>query len=211
MLKIFILSALIFGMMAKAQVPEKVKVNTAQLTRLETMLSNQITLTDSQKKLFSSGDILSTATVTSPTEKTQSLKLFVAGVHPRNCVRAMRKISLYESYDKFIDFIKESKYDPQSTQLSLTIDHTLLPYTMIMSFKLQRITGVGEYKFMFEHGFLKDLQGTIGVQNLDKFCVLTLKADWNGPDSHLPNIALEIFAQTLSKLGLEHLIRLSLF
>jgi hypothetical protein len=210
-MKIFILSALFFGKLSWAQVPERVKLNTSQVTRLETMLSNQITLTDSQKKIFSSGEILSYANVDSPSEKQQKLDLIVVGVHPRNCVRAMRKISLYENYSSFIDFIKKSDYNNSTQQLSFTINHTLLPYAMVMSFKLPRITGVGSYPFVFEHGFLKDLKGEIGVQNLDKFCVLTLKANWQGKDSGLPNLALEMFAQTLSKLGLEHLIRLSLF
>lgn len=211
MMRIFILTAMFFGKLCLAQVPERVKLNTAQLTRLETMLSNQISLTSSQKKVFSQGDILAYANVNSPSEKQQKLDLIVAGVHPRNCVRAMRKIGLYENYSKFIDFIKKSDYNPSTTQLTFTIDHTLLPYAMIMSFKLPRINGVGSYPFVFEHGFLKNLKGEIGVQELDKFCVLTLKANWQGPDSGLPNLALEMFAQTLSKLGLEHLIRLSLF
>lgn len=211
MIKIFILSALFFGKLSWAQVPERVKINSAQLVRLETLLSNQISLTESQKKIFASGDILSQADVESPSEKEQKLALFVAGVHPRNCVRAMRKISLYENYSSFIDFIKKSEYNNSTQQLTFTIDHTLLPYAMIMSFKLPRINGVGTYPFVFEHGFLKDLKGEIGVQNLDKFCVLTLKANWQGKDSGLPNLALEMFAQTLSKMGLEHLIRLSLF
>ncbi len=211
MMKIFILSALFFAKLSWGQIPERVKVNSSQLMRLETMLSNQITLSDSQKKLFKEGEILSYANVESPSDKEQKLALFVAGVHPRNCVRAMRKISLYENYSSFIDFIKKSEYNNSTQQLIFTIDHTLLPYAMIMSFKLPRINGVGTYPFTFEHGFLKDLKGEIGVQNLDKFCLLTLKADWKGKDSGLPNLALEIFAQTLSKLGLEHLIRLSLF
>lgn len=210
-MRIFILLALIFGSMAQAQVPERVKMNTSQVMRLETMLSNQINLTDSQKKQFADGEIISYANVVSPSDKRQKMNLIVAGVHPRNCVRAMRKIGMYEDYSKFIDFIKKSEYDPKSTQLRFTIDHTLLPYAMIMTFKLPRITGVGSYPFIFEHGFLKDLKGTIGVQSIDKFCLLTLKADWQGPDSGLPNLALEMFAQTLSKVGLEHLIRLSLF
>lgn len=210
-MKIFILSALFFGKLSFAQVPERVKLNTPQLARLETMLSNQISLTESQKKIFLNGDILATANVESPSEKEQKLDLIVVGVHPRNCTRAMRKISMYENYSSFIDFIKKSEYNNSTKQLTFTIDHTLLPYAMVMSFKLPRITGVGQYPFVFEHGFLKDLKGEIGVKELDKFCVLTLKANWQGQDSRLPNLALEMFAQTLSKLGLEHLIRLSLF
>lgn len=157
------------------------------------------------------GDVISEGNVHSPTEKEQQLMLFVSGVHPRNCTRAMRKLSLYENYHQYMDFVKESSYDEINQKIKLTINHTLLPFPMVVSFKIPRITKEGHYPFTFDHGFLKDLKGTIIVKEVGKFCLLGMKTDWRGPDSKLPNIVLGTFLQTVGKLGLEHLIRVSLF
>lgn len=157
------------------------------------------------------GDVISTGKVDSPTEKEQQLMLFVSGVHPRNCTRAMRKLSLYENYHNYMDFIKTSKYDEKTQKFSFTIDHALLPFPMIVGFKIPRIKGEGVYPFTFEDGFLKGLQGRVIVQEVGKFCLMGLKTDWRGPDSKIPDVVFGTFAQTVGKLGLEHLIRVSLF
>lgn len=157
------------------------------------------------------GDVVSVGNVNSPTTKEQQMMLFVSGIHPRNCTRAMRKLSLYENYSSYMDFIKSSQYNDQTQKFSFTVDHALLPFPMIVGFKIPRITKEGHYPFTFEDGFLKDLKGTVIVQEVGKFCLLGLKADWRGPESPLPNIVFGTFVQTVAKLGLEHLIRVSLF
>ncbi len=157
------------------------------------------------------GEVISEGNVTSPTDIEQQLMLFVAGVHPRNCTRAMRKLSLYENYHSHMDFIKESKYDDVNQRVAFTIDHTLLPFPMLVRFKIPRITKAGHYPFLFEDGFLKNLKGTVIVKEVGKFCLLSLKTDWRGPESKIPNSIFGTFLQTVGKIGLEHLIRVSLF
>lgn len=157
------------------------------------------------------GEVISVGKVNSPTEKEQQMMLFVSGVHPRNCQRAMRKLSLYENYNTYMDFVKQSSYDEKKQQVNFVMDHALLPFPMSLTFKIPRIKGPGHYPFTFEHGFLKDLKGTVGVKDVGKFCLLTLKTDWRGPETKIPNIAFEAFIQTVGKIGLEHLIRVSLF
>lgn len=157
------------------------------------------------------GDVISTSKVTSPTDKEQQLMLFVSGVHPRNCTRAMRKLSLYENYSNYIGFIKKSEYDEKSQKIFFSMDHALLPFPMNLTFKLPRITKEGTYPFTFDHGFLKDLKGNIIVREVGKFCFLGLKTDWRGPETKIPNMVFEMFLQTAGKMGLEHLIRVSLF
>lgn len=157
------------------------------------------------------GEVISTGKVDSPTAKEQQMMLFVSGVHPRNCTRAMRKLSLYENYHTYMDFIKTSSYNESTQKFSFTIDHTLLPFPMIVGFKIPRITKEGIYPFTFEDGFLKGLQGKVIVQEVGKFCLLGLKTDWRGPESRIPNLVFGTFVQTVGKLGLEHLIRVSLF
>ena len=157
------------------------------------------------------GEVISVGNVTSPSDKEQQMMLFVSGVHPRNCVRAMRKLSLYENYTNYIDFIKKSSYDDKKEIVTFVMDHALLPFPMVLTFKIPRITKEGHYPFTFDHGFLKDLKGTIAVKEVGKFCLLTMKTDWRGPETKIPNVAFEAFIQTVGKLGLEHLIRVSLF
>jgi hypothetical protein len=157
------------------------------------------------------GEVISTGKVDSPTPKEQQMMLFVSGIHPRNCTRAMRKLSLYENYHNYMDFIKSSKYDEKTQKFSFVVDHALLPFPMIVGFKIPRITKPGVYPFTFEDGFLKGLQGKVVVQEIGKFCLMGLKTDWRGPDSKIPDVVFATFVQTVGKLGLEHLIRVSLF
>jgi hypothetical protein len=157
------------------------------------------------------GEVVSQGKVDSPASKTQQMLLFVSGVHPRNCTKVMRKLSLYENYHQYMDFIKESTYNENTQLFSFSIDHSLLPFPMIVKFKIPRITKPGHYPFVFEDGFLKDLKGTIIVQEIGKFCLLGLKADWRGPETKIPDVVFGTFVQTVGKLGLEHLIRVSLF
>ncbi len=157
------------------------------------------------------GNVVSVGKVDSPSDKEQQMMLFVSGIHPRNCTRAMRKLSLYENYSSYMDFIKTSKYDDVSQKFTFTIDHTLLPFPMIVGFKIPRITKEGHYPFTFEDGFLKNLKGTVIVKEVGKFCLLGLKTDWRGPESRIPDVVFGTFVQTVGKIGLEHLIRVSLF
>lgn len=157
------------------------------------------------------GVVISVGNVTSATNKEQQMMLFVSGVHPRNCTRVMRKLSLYENYSRYMDFIKKSSYDEKKQEVYFVMDHLLIPFPMHLTFKIPRITNEGHYPFMFDHGFLKDLKGTIGVKNIGKFCLLTLKTDWRGPETAIPNMPFSAFIQTVGKLGLEHLIRVSRF
>ncbi len=178
---------------------------------ISTELKPFFTPTEAQIEDLLKGEVISVGKVDSPRPKVQQMFLFVSGVHPRTCTRAMRKLSLYENYHQYMDFIKSSTYDEKTKKFSFTIDHALLPFPMIVSFKIPRIREEGIYPFTFETGFLKDLQGKIIVQDMDKYCLLGLKADWQGPESRIPNLIFGAFIQTVGKLGLEHLIRVSYF
>jgi hypothetical protein len=157
------------------------------------------------------GAVISVGKVDSPTEKEQQMMLFVSGIHPRNCTRAMRKLSFYENYSQYMDFIKKSDYNEEKEIVTFVMDHVLLPFPMNLTFKIPRIKKAGVYPFTFDHGFLKDLKGSIAVKDVGKFCLLTLKTDWRGPETRIPNLPFSMFIQTVGKLGLEHLIRVSLF
>jgi hypothetical protein len=198
------------SVMAIAQSP-KVNLSNAFNKPVLDELKPFFTPSEGQTEDLLKGDVVSVGKVDSPTDKEQQMMLFTSGIHPRNCTRAMRKLSLYENYSSYMDFIKESKYDEKTQKLSFIVDHALLPFPMVVGFKIPRITKEGHYPFVFEDGFLKDLKGTVIVKEVGKFCLLGLKADWRGPKSKIPNLVFEPFVQTVGKIGLEHLIRVSLF
>ncbi len=168
-------------------------------------------LSEGQKKDLLKGEVISEGNVSSPGPKQQQMKLIVAGIHPRNCIKVMRKLSQYENYHHFIEFIKESSYEEKTKKFSFTVDHALLPYPMIVSFKIPRIREEGQYGFLFESGFLKGLEGKVIVKEIGKYCLLGLNSDWRGPESPLPDVIFGTFVQTVGKIGLERLIRISLF
>ncbi|MFP5385650.1 MAG: hypothetical protein ACLGHN_06190 [Bacteriovoracia bacterium] len=187
----------------------KVSLSPAFGKTLATELEPFFSPSEGQLEDLLKGEVISTGKVTSPSEKEQQMVLFSSGVHPRNCTKAMRKLSLYENYHNYMDFIKTSTYDEKSQKFTFTIEHVLLPYPMVVSFKIPRITKEGYYPFTFEDGFLKGLKGTVIVQEVGKFCLLGLKADWRGPESKIPDVVFGTFVQTVGRVGLEHLIRVS--
>lgn len=164
-----------------------------------------------KEKIFE-GSVFSESNVKSSTitEKSiQELDFNIAGLHPKSCDYALKKLSLYESYSKFLDFVKSSKFDEQKNEINFLLAHPLLPYDMRLIFTLPRITKTGIYPFTFEHGILKDLKGNIHVIKHNNRCLFYTQADWRGPHTGFPNLIFEIFSQTLSKLGMEKLFRVS--
>ena len=164
------------------------------------------------KEKILEGSIFSESTVKSSIlgeNKIQELRFTITGLHEKSCAYALKTLSLYESYSKFIDFVKESTYDDKTELLNFKLSHTLLPYDMRLIFKLPRIGKTGSYPFLFDQGILKDLQGTIYVINHQNRCLFFSKAHWRGPTTGFPDIIFEFFSQTLAKLTMEKLFRIS--
>ena len=139
----------------------------------------------------------------------QSLKFSIAGLHPKSCDYALKKLSLYEEYSRYLDFVKVSKYDESKQEIDFFIEHTLLPYPIELTFILPRVRTVGQYPFRFQLGILKDLKGIIYVEKYKNRCLFYTSADWYGPHTGIPSLLLEIFSQTLSKISMELLFRIS--
>ena len=161
-------------------------------------------------EIFSESKVKSLVLVQGPkTEEIQELHFSIAGFHQKSCEYALKKLSLYESYSKFLDFVKISQYDEQKQEINFLLSHVLLPYDMRLIFNLPRITKEGTYPFSFDQGILKDLKGTIYVEKIDNRCLFYSKADWSGKDTKIPNVVFEFFSQTLAKMTMERLFRLS--
>jgi hypothetical protein len=164
------------------------------------------------KEKILDGDVFSESKVQSQ-DKTQSLKFSIAGLHAKSCDYAMKKLSLYENYHQFLNFVKESKYNSETKELNFLLSHALLPYDMRLIFNLDRIKGPGTYPFRFDIGILKDLTGTIQLADQSirgqKRCLIYTTANWSGPHTGFPNFIFESFSQALASYSMERLFRLS--
>lgn len=158
------------------------------------------------------GNVFSESKVTDFEEqnkKMQSLNFSIAGLHKKSCNYALKTLSQYERYNKFLSFVEESSYDDKIGEITFRLSHVLLPYDMMLIFKLPRIKEVGVYPFAFEIGFLKGLNGNIHVINHKNRCLFYSEASWKGPDTGVNAYIFEMFSQALSKLSMETLFRIS--
>lgn len=142
-------------------------------------------------------------------QKRQKLDFLILGLHKKACSRALVKLSQYERYAEFVDFITKSSYDKSSERIRLNLSHTFMPFDMVLDFKLERITKPGTYAFSFDAGFLKGLKGLISISSYKNRCFFATTADWQGPDSNIPNSVFSFFSQALGKLAMERLFRIS--
>jgi hypothetical protein len=154
------------------------------------------------------GEVVSWANVDSQGNQ-QSMRTRVVGVHPRSCTNGLRRISLYENYPKHIDYIKQASYDEGAKRVRFVLDHALLPFPMELVFHIPRIRAPGSYPFTFPGGIFKGLTGSIRVESLGARCLYYMETDWAGATTKIPDTAVQVFAQTLSRVGLEKLIRMS--
>jgi hypothetical protein len=129
--------------------------------------------------------------------------------NPKSCSYALKTLSLYEDYSRFLSFVKESRYDEKKKEINFLLSNVLLPYDMRLVFNLPRITSPGAYPFTFNVGILKNLQGTINVIDQKGRCLFYSTADWRGPYTGFNPTLFELFSQVLSKLSMEILFRIS--
>lgn len=141
--------------------------------------------------------------------KEQSLELTVIGLHSKSCRFALPKLALYEHYYEFLELVKKSVYNDATQHLYLKVDHKLLPFPMVLYFKLPRIKKPGLYQFSFDRGFLKGLVGRIQIKEQGHRCLMMARADWKGPVTKIPDSIFQMFTTTLSRLTAETLFRIS--
>lgn len=141
--------------------------------------------------------------------KKQKLNFLVTGLHTKSCTFALRKLSQYENFKHYLSFVKKSTYDDTTQKIRLLLDSYLMPFPMILFFKLPRIKKPGRYPFSFNLGFLKGLTGEIHVSTYENKCLFHTQAKWVGPATKIPDILFEFFTSSLSKLAMGHLFRIS--
>jgi hypothetical protein len=114
---------------------------------------------------------------------------------------------MLENYKNWIDFINYSEYQEQSHLFTLKADHPLLPYPMVIHIIVERPTKKGKYPFSFPTGLFGGLKGYFEILEFEKKCFFYAESHWEGKKTKLPGFIVEIFSETLSKVGGELLMR----
>ncbi len=159
-------------------------------------------------KIIKKGEIYRSAQVDSH-DKLQSLDYKIFGLHPNKCKYALKKLSKYERFHEYLDIVKLSGYDKKKKLIYLYLDSTILPFPMVLNFKIERIEGPGLYKFSFDKGFLKGLKGNIIVKEDGDKCLFHASSYWKGQKSSIPDTIFEIFSETVGELVMKNLFRVS--
>jgi hypothetical protein len=162
-------------------------------------------LTKTSLDYLNNGEILAESSVSSA-DKNQSFDLKAAAVHPKNCTKVLRKLSMLENYDEWISFIKKSDYSDERSLATIKADHVLLPYPMIVHILVKRPTKPGVYPFSFPTGIFKGLSGTFTIDERQGKCMVFSKSHWSGK-KQIPDFVVSIFAETLTKLAGKILFR----
>jgi len=139
----------------------------------------------------------------------QSLEFQIVGETDKSCRDSLRKLSRYETYSNYVGFIKKSSYNDEKERVHFALSSSLLPFDMILEFRLPRIKQAGAYPFSFDSGFLKDLKGVIQVEEHVGKCLFFTTASWKGKSTGIPDSILSFFSQALSKLSMENMFRIA--
>ncbi len=175
-------------------------------SKLDLFTGDRWKLSKTQKKYLKKGEVLAVSNVEDFDSK-QSFELKALAMHPKKCKRALRKLSMLENYENWIDFIKKSTYSPDNKLFTIKADHPLLPFPMIVHIIVDRPTKEGKYPFTFPTGMFRGLKGFFEIKEIDKKCTFFASSNWVGPKTRIPNLVIEIFSETLSKVGGKILIR----
>ena len=174
--------------------------------KLQDFYKDYWALTDKSIEYLYEGKILADAQVESK-DKKQSFKLNVAALYPKACHKVLRKLKMFESYKDWISFITKSTYSEPNQLLTVRAEHPLLPYPMIVHIIVKRPTKPGEYPFVFPTGIFTGLKGKFIIKEHKKTCAFYAESYWKGKDTNIPDFAIELFSETLTKLGGELLFR----
>lgn len=175
-------------------------------SELENSLKDFWKLNSSQKEDILNHSPLVESEVTSEKDS-QQFKMRVIHYHPKKCFRVIRTITNFSSYPQWISFVKKSSYNPKSRLLTVIADHTLLPHKMIVHVKMDKPKEPGDYQFMFPTGMFSGLKGQYHIVQTKKGCLFYGNSYWKGKSTGYNNTIIEIFSQTLTRVGLNILKR----
>ena len=175
-------------------------------TQLKNFYAPLWKMTDRSIEYLHEGEILADADVESE-DKRQEFKMQVAALHPKPCRKILRKLAMFEKFEDWISFIRSSKYNDKNRLWTIRANHTLLPYPMLVHIIVDRPTKPGKYPFVFPTGMFTGLEGHFIIKKHKNKCAFYATSYWQGKHTNLPNFVIELFSETLTKLGGEIVFR----
>ncbi|MAZ47926.1 MAG: hypothetical protein CME65_05145 [Halobacteriovoraceae bacterium] len=175
---------------------------------LKQYLKSRWKLSYTEEKYLDQGKILTDANVTDQ-QGLQSFDMQATAWHQKKCRKVIRKLSQFELYPEWISFIKKLRYNDQTKLMTMHADHPLLPFPMIVNIVVERPKKPGHYKFRFPTGIFKGLTGYFDIAQYNNRCHLYVESHWTGKKSKIPNLVIELFSETLARIGGEILMRQS--
>jgi len=163
-------------------------------------------LTNASIEYLYKGEVLTDAKVETKDAK-QEFTLKAAALHPKPCKNVLRKLSMLEKYADWISFVKSSTYNEKNKMFTIRADHALLPYPMIVHIIVDRPVKPGIYPFSFPTGMFTGLYGEFIIKKHKNRCAFYAHSYWIGKKTKIPDFMVELFSETLSKLGGELLFR----
>lgn len=177
---------------------------------INSIFENKWDLSKTYRKYLNQYKVIVKSNV-SNNEKSQTMKFKVAAMHKRSCAPVLDKLSRYEDYSQYMDFVTKSKYLEKKQKVYFLLESPILPFKMSLSFKIPRIKKPGKYPFEFQHGIFKGLTGTIEVHQVLDECLFFTHANWIGKKTSIPNVIIEMFSETLTRKSFEKLFRITKF
>lgn len=172
-------------------------------------ISDRWPISKTQQKDLNNFEILADANVNTQKKDLQTFDMKVMALHKRKCRKALRVISMLENYKEWISFIIRSDYNQKSKLFTLKADHPVLPTPMIIHIIVDRPKKQGRYNFSFPTGMFTGLAGYFEIKEFNNQCHFYATSHWKGKKTKIPDFIIEIFAETLSKIGGQMLMRKS--
>ena len=171
--------------------------------------AKKLNISENALQAILNNEIYRDADINTTKKGIQDFKFNIMGLHPNKCKRSIKYLGKYEQYQKYFDVIKKSTYNKKKQEILFRIESALLPTSIIVNFKLQRIKKPGIYDFYFNKGFLKGLTGKIIIKEYKKKCLIQSISKWNGKKTFLSDYLFEVFIETIGEHSMKKLFRLS--
>lgn len=186
-------------------------INDVQAIELSHYFKDKWPLGQTAIELLTKGEIIVDSHVTTHSDNLQEFHMKVAAFHPKSCSKVLKKISQFELYPDWISYITKIVYKEDEELLVLHADHVLLPYPMVVDILVKRPTKEGNYSFIFPTGIFSGLKGNAEIADINGRCLLYTTSHWKGPHTKLSAFMIELFSETLTRIGANILIKKTLF
>ncbi len=178
--------------------------------------SNPVALNQKVIKMLEKGRVIVKSEVNSFVDKKTKVKMqrldfSVLGMQTNRCSRSLRKLTLYENYKDYLEFVLQSRYYEKTARAEFVIKPPFIKNLFVLKINIPRIRKEGSYPYILVKGIFPNLKGTIHVIKYKNKCIFYNLASGQGKYTGYWDTILETITSTLGKAGMERLLRISKF